>query len=107
MLERVDAVQRRRPWLAFPVAVLKKFGDDRASRPPPSSPTTASSRSSRSCTGLGFVLSGNEDLRREIVGTILRQFPEMGERIGTSIGSPRGSGFGLIVGVAGLLWTGQ
>ena len=28
VLRRIDAFQRRHPWLAFPVAVQKKFGDD-------------------------------------------------------------------------------
>ncbi|HEY3239508.1 MAG TPA: ribonuclease BN, partial [Acidimicrobiia bacterium] len=66
MLERIDAVQRRRPWLAFPVAVLKKFGDDRASR----LAALVSYYGFFSLfplllvltTGLGFVLAGNEDL---------------------------------------------
>jgi membrane protein len=30
LLAAIDAVQQRRPWLAFPVAAWKKFGDDRA-----------------------------------------------------------------------------
>lgn len=110
-LERVDRVQRCRPWLAFPFAVLKKFGDDRASRLaalvsyygffslfPLLLVLTA---------GLGFVLSGNEELRREVIAAILRQFPEMGGRIEDSVGSLRASGFGLVAGVAGLLWTGM
>lgn len=109
-LDRVDVVQRCRPWLAFPVAVLKKFGDDRASR----LAALVSYYGFFSLfplllvltTGLGFVLSGNEELRREVVGAILRQFPEIGERIEPSIGSLRGSGLGLAVGVAGLVWTG-
>jgi membrane protein len=28
---RVDASQERRPWMAFPIAVVRKFGDDRGS----------------------------------------------------------------------------
>jgi len=31
LARRLDAVQERRPWLAFPVAVMRKFGDDRGS----------------------------------------------------------------------------
>lgn len=111
VLERIDVVQRRRPWLAFPVAVLKKFGDDRASR----LAALVSYYGFFSLfplllvltTGLGFVLSGNETLRGEIVDTILQQFPKMGGRIEDSIGSLRGSGLGLTVGVAGLMWTGM
>jgi YihY family inner membrane protein len=110
-LERIDRVQRCSRWLAFPFAVLKKFGDDRASR----LAALVSYYGFFSLfplllvltTGLGFVLSGNEELRREIVSAILRQFPEMGTRIEDSVGSLRGSGFGLFAGVAGLLWTGM
>jgi membrane protein len=110
-LERVDAVQRRRPWLAFPVAVLKKFGDDRASR-------LAALVSYYGffalfplllilVSGLGFVLSGNEEFRRQVVDAILSQFPELAAAIERSLGSLRGSGLGLAVGVAGLLWAGM
>src|SRR5438445_439598 len=31
MAHRFDSVQERRPWLAFPVAGMRKFGDDRGS----------------------------------------------------------------------------
>lgn len=111
VLDRIDVIQRQRPWLAFPFAVLKKFGDDRASR----LAALVSYYGFFSLfplllvltTGLGFVLSGNEELRREIIHAILRQFPEMGERIERSVGSLRGSGLGLAVGVGGLLWTGM
>ena len=30
IVQRADRFQQRTPWLAFPVAVWKKFGDDRA-----------------------------------------------------------------------------
>ena len=29
-LRRLDALQQRRPWLSFPLAVVKKYSDDRA-----------------------------------------------------------------------------
>lgn len=110
VLERVDHFQRHRPWLAFPVAVVKKFGDDRASR-------LAALIAYYGffslfplllilVTALGFVLSGNEELRREVVDSVLTQFPEVGGRIGDSLGSLQGSGLGLAAGVAGLLWAG-
>jgi len=28
---RLDSLQERRPWLAFPIAIIRKFGDDRGS----------------------------------------------------------------------------
>ena len=31
-LRRIDAFQKAHPWLALPVAVVKKFGDDQAAQ---------------------------------------------------------------------------
>jgi membrane protein len=110
-LERIDQFQRSRTWLAFPVAVIKKFGDDRASR-------LAALISYYGffslfplllilVTVLGFVLSGQDELRRQVVDAILGQFPELGRPIRDSLGSLRGSGLGVAVGFAGLLWAGM
>src|SRR5919109_4118818 len=93
-LEGVDQFQRTHRWLAFPVAVLKKFGDDRASR----LAALVSYYGFFSLfplllvlvSVLGFVLSGHEALRRHIVDTILGQFPDMSGLIGRSVGSLRG-----------------
>jgi YihY family inner membrane protein len=110
VLERIDRVQRTRPWLAFPVAVLKKFGDVRASR----LAALVAYWGFFSLfplllvlvTALGFVLSGHEELRRQAIDSILRQFPGIGTQIQDSIGTLRGSGFGLAVGFGGLVWSG-
>ena len=110
-LEAVDRFQRTRPWLAFPVAVIKKFGDDRSSR-------LAALISYYGffslfplllilVTGLGFVLSGHEELRRQIIDAILRQFPAVRGEISQSIGSLHGSGLGLVAGLAGVIWAGM
>jgi YihY family inner membrane protein len=109
-LERVDRFQRTRPWLAFPVAVLKKSGDDRASR----LAALVSYYGFFSLfplllilvTGLGFVLSGHEALRQRIVDNALGQFPGLAGQIHSSLGTLRGNGFGLVVGSFGLLWSG-
>jgi uncharacterized BrkB/YihY/UPF0761 family membrane protein len=50
MLARIDAWQRRHGPAAFLVAVLKKFGEDRASSHAALIAYTRSSRSSRSCS---------------------------------------------------------
>ena len=110
VLERVDRVQRSHRWVAFPVAVIKKFGDDRASR----IAALVSYYGFFSLfplllilvTSLGLVLGGQEELRRQIMDAILRQFPELGPQIRNSIGSFRGSGLGLLAGFAGLAWAG-
>ena len=110
-LERIDHFQRSHRWLAFPVAVIKKFGDDRASR----LAALVSYYGFFSLfplllilvTVLGFVLSGHDELRRQVMDAILRQFPELGRPIRDSLGSLRGSGLGLLAGSAGLLWAGM
>ena len=110
-LEGVDQFQRTHRWLAFPVAVIKKFGDDRASR----LAALVSYYGFFSLfplllilvTVLGYVLSGHDELRRQVVDAILRQFPELGRPIRESVGSLRGSGLGVAAGFAGLLWAGM
>ncbi|HEV3364050.1 MAG TPA: YihY/virulence factor BrkB family protein [Acidimicrobiia bacterium] len=111
VLEAIDRFQRTRPWLAFPVAVVKKFGDDQSSR-------LAALISYYGffslfplllilVTGLGFVLSGNEEIRGRVMDAILTQFPAIRGQIRASIGSLQGNGTGLAVGVAGLVWAGM
>lgn len=110
-LEGVDQFQRTHRWLAFPVAVLKKFSDDRASR----LAALVSYYGFFSLfplllilvTVLGFVLSGHDELRRQAVDAILRQFPQLGSSIRDSVGSLEGNGLGLVAGFAGLLWAGM
>lgn len=109
-LERIDRFQRTRRWLAFPVAVLKKSGDDRASR----LAALVSYYGFFSLfplllvlvTALGFVLSGHEALRQRILDAALGQFPGLAQQIRAGVGSLRGNGFGLAAGFVGLLWAG-
>ena len=87
MLRRIDAYQRRHPWLAFPVAVQKKFGDDEGGN---------------LCamltyygflslfplllvffTVLGFVLDGNPSLQHDIRTSALANIPIIGDQIAT------------------------
>lgn len=107
ILGRVDAAQRRRVWLAFPVAVIRKMGEDEA----------------RSLAGLiayygllavfplllvfsavlGFVLSGDASLKAQVLADAERSFPALSDYINTAIS---GSGVGLGVGSAIALWAG-
>src|SRR6476646_3067486 len=80
VLRRIDAFQRRHPWLAFPVAVQKKFGDDEGGN---------------LCamltyygflslfplllvffTVLGFVLDGNPQLQHDLRTSALANVPQ-------------------------------
>lgn len=47
LLQKIDDFQQRQRWLAFPVAVAKKYGEDQAGQKAALLPTTASSRCSR------------------------------------------------------------
>jgi membrane protein len=114
ILHRADDVQRAHPALAFPFAVIKKFGDDRASR------------LAALIAYYGFfslfplllvfatvaasVLDGDPDLRRRLIDSILEQFPVVGTSIGTvidkSVKQLSGSPLALSVGVVGAFWTG-
>lgn len=110
MLHRADALQRDRPALAFPFAVVKKFGDDRASH-------LAALIAYYAffslfplllvfSTLVAMVVRDDPDLRQRLLDSALRQFPVVGVRIGETIDELTGSSFALIVGIVGALWSG-
>jgi YihY family inner membrane protein len=106
---RLDRVQRGRPWLAFPVAVAKKFGDDRAG----------------SLAGLiayyGFsslfplllvfvttaevILRDRPELRARLIDSALAQFPVIGDRL-ASIGPLEGTAWVIAAGSIVAVWAG-
>ena len=108
---KLDAFQREHPWAGFPLAVVKKFGDDRAGYLAaliayygffslfPLLLVLA--------TGLFFVLGDNPELRTKIVNSALSQFPVIGQQIKGSVAPLHGSLIALIVGIAGALWGGM
>ena len=110
MLRRADDLQRARPALAFPVAVIKKFGDDRASQ----LATLIAYYGFFSlfpllllfATGVAIVIRDNPDLRNRIVESALDQFPVVGTRIGESVRELTGSSYALLIGTIGALWSG-
>lgn len=108
---KIDEVQRAHPVTAFPLAVLKKFGDDRGTR----LAALVAYYGLFSLfplllilvTSLGFFLSGNQELQDRVVRAIVDQFPLLEEDIRRNVGSFGGSGLGLLVGLGGLLWAGM
>lgn len=111
LAHRLDAVQRRHRWLAFLYAVFKKFGEDDAG----SKAALIAYYGFFSLfplllvftTVLGFVLSGHTALQDKILHSALRQFPIIGDQIGTSSHSLKGSGAALAIGLVGTLWAGM
>lgn len=106
----VDRWQRRHASGGFPVAVLKKFGDDRATRlaalvayyaffslfPLLLALTSI----------LGFVLEGNPSLREDIIDTVVGRIPVIGTQLRDQVHPLTGSGVALVLGLAGALWAG-
>ncbi|MDP9331020.1 MAG: YihY/virulence factor BrkB family protein [Actinomycetota bacterium] len=106
----VDRFQRRRPWLAFPFAVVKKFGDDQAGN----LAALVAYYGFFSLfplllvfvTILGMALRGNTALQQRVVDSALAKFPVIGTQISSNVHSLKGSGLALFIGVALTLWAG-
>jgi len=110
-LRKIDDVQRRSPWLAFPFAVFKKFGDDQAGNLAaliayygffslfPLLLTFVSV--------LGLLLPGHPGLRDTILHSALRDFPVLGDQIAKNVHALAGNGVALAIGIAGTLWAGM
>jgi membrane protein len=107
-LKAFDRAQQRRPALAFPMAVVKKFGDDQGGN----LVTLIAYRAFFSIfplllvftTVLGFVLSGHPDAQRSVLNSALSQFPVIGEDLKANALS--GSALGLAIGLATSIWAG-
>jgi membrane protein len=109
-LDRLDEFQQRNRVLALPFAVIRKFGDDQAGN-------LAALLAYYGffslfplllvlVTVLGFVLAGRSGLQAKILDSALAQFPVIGDQIRRDVGSIRGSGLALAIGIVGTLWGG-
>jgi membrane protein len=107
-LRNADALQRRHRFLAFPLAVFKKFGDDRASQ-------LAALIAYYGffslfplllvfATVIGFVLQNDPELRQRLLDSALGQFPVVGTEI--AVNELTGSPVALVVGIVAALWSG-
>ena len=110
MLAAVDRWQRRHPAAAFALAVLRKFGDDRASSHAALIAYYAFFALFPLLLAfvsiLGFVLEDDPSLQQEIVDSALARIPVIGAQIGSEVEPLTGSAVGLAVGLAGALWAG-
>jgi inner membrane protein YhjD len=109
-LKRVDGFQQRHAWLAFPIAVAKKFGDDRAGN-------LAALIAYYGFFSLfplllvlvgvlGLVLRGHPDLERSVIDSAIGQFPIIGDQIRNNVKSVAGSNVTLGIGTLTALWAG-
>jgi membrane protein len=110
ILASLDAWQRSHVAAAFPLAVLKKFGDDRGS-------SLAALMAYYAffslfplllvfVSVLGFVLEGDPSLQEDIVDSALTRIPVIGSQLDDEVAPLTGSALGLAVGLAGALWAG-
>jgi YihY family inner membrane protein len=110
LLRAIDRLQQRHSVLAFPIGVVKKFGDDEAGK----HAALLAYYGFFSVfplmlvfvTLLGYALANNQALQDRVIGTLVEQFPVLGTQIQDSIKTIQGSGLGLAVGILGTLWGG-
>jgi YihY family inner membrane protein len=110
VLRTLDRFQQRHAVLAFPVGVVRKFGDDEAGK----HAALLAYYGFLSLfplmlvllTVLGYAVAGNQALQERIIDTVAAQFPVLGSQIQGSITTIQGSGVGLVVGILGTLWGG-
>jgi YihY family inner membrane protein len=110
LLRAADRFQQAHPFLALPVAVVKKFGDDQAGK----HAALLAYYGFLSlfplllvfATLLAYALSNNPRLQEQLIDAAVAQFPVLGTQIEGSIKAIGGSGLGLVVGVLGTLWGG-
>lgn len=107
-VERLDAFQRRHNWLGFTLGVIYKAFDDRA-------PYLAALVTYYAFVSLfpllllfisiaGFVLQSDPHLRQEVVGSAIGNLPGIGSELRQQVKGFRGSGAGVVAGIAGLLY---
>jgi YihY family inner membrane protein len=103
VVDRFDRFQRRRRWVALPIAVAYKFFDDQGSY-------LAALVAYYGLVSLfplllllssllGFALQGNAHLQLEILTSTVSQFPVIGAQLRST--GLRGSGIGVLVGMLG------
>ena len=100
-LHAFDHVQQRHRWLAVPMAVVKKFGDDQGGNL--AALVTFYAFFSLFplllvfVTILGFVLQGDTSAQQAVENSVLAQFPVIGEQIQTN--ALQGSLLPLVIGI--------
>jgi YihY family inner membrane protein len=111
LIEKLDEYQRRHAWLGFPLAVVKKFGDDEAGK----QAVLIAYYGFFSLfplmlvmvTVLGFLLGHNSSLQKDVVNSVFSRFPIIGDQIRNNVSSLHGSGVALSIGIVGSLWGGM
>jgi uncharacterized BrkB/YihY/UPF0761 family membrane protein len=110
MVAAVDGWQRRHAVGGFPIAVAKKFAEDRASNLAVLIAYYAFVSLFPLLLAfvsiLGFVLEDNPSLRAEVVDSALARIPVLGSELSARVRPLTGSGIALVIGLGGALWAG-
>lgn len=111
LVRRVDQFQQRHRVLAFPFAVMQKFGNDQAG----GKAVTIAYYGLFSLfplllllsTLLGFVLGSHPHLQQRILGSALANFPIIGQQLRSATHPLGGSFVALFFGIGGTLYGAQ
>ena len=109
-IRKLDGFQRSHPWVGFPYAVVKRFGDSGAG-------SLAAGLAYYGFFSLfpllmvftsvaGIVLRDRPDLQDQLLDSALAQFPVIGTQIRNNVGQIDGSGLTLAIGIVLALWAG-
>jgi YihY family inner membrane protein len=109
-VRRADRYQRRHPVVAFPLAVVKHFGEDNAGN----LAATMAYYGFFSLfplllvlvTGAAIVLRDDPELQQRLLDSALANFPIVGEDIKDNLGRIEASGVALAVGIVTSIWAG-
>ncbi|MGE5291545.1 MAG: YihY/virulence factor BrkB family protein [Micromonosporaceae bacterium] len=107
-VRRADNFQQRHAAIAFPWAVMQKFGNDQAG----SKATLMAYYGLFAlfplllllATVLGFALSGNAALRDQLINSALGNFPVIGDQLRSEVHPLEGNTTALVIGIAGTLY---
>ena len=106
-IQAADGLQQRHAWLAVPVAVWKKFGDDEAGNLAAliaySALVAIFPLLLLLVTVLDIVLKGNPELKDKVLKAARDQVPVIGPQLEQSIGRLSQTGIALAIGLVGIL----
>ena len=106
IIRAVDALQQRHAWLALPIAVWKKFGDDQAGNLAAliaySALVAIFPLLLLLLTVLDIVLKNDPAKQQQLVNAALKNYPVIGPDLEKSIGHLNQTGIALVVAVVGI-----
>ena len=108
VLRRIDDYQRTHPWIAWPLAIMKKYGDDQAGNQ--AALITYYAFFSLfplllvAITVLGILLAHSPSLQHKILNSAFQDFPVVGTQLRKNVHSLNRTGIGLGLGLVGTFY---